>query len=181
MTLLDIPFVDVRGDTLRWTLAPVPCTPLASRTVLLEGGVSVTLSVLGASHQVVVRRDEGVTARSADRPLLHETVACGLAEAAPLAAEHSTDGYRLASHVREVGPDELAAEASRLVEGLSGRTDAVVAHFPGDPHAVTALALDGVGGTSAGEITWRTWHTYPQTGEIVATTTSYRPEEVARV
>ncbi|NYI80015.1 DUF2617 family protein [Nocardioides panzhihuensis] len=173
MTLLDVPFVDVRGDTLRWTLAPVPCTPLASRTVLLERGMSVTLSVLGASHQVVVRRD--------DRPLLHETVACGIAEAAPLATEHATGGYRLASHVTTVGPDELAAEAARLVERLSGRTDAVVAHFPGDPHAVTALALDGVGGTTAGEITWRTWHTYPQTGEIVATTTRYRPEEVARV
>jgi hypothetical protein len=68
------------------------------------------------------------------------------------------------------------------VERLSGRTDAVVAHFPGDPHAVTALALDLSGdGAGAGPITWRTWHTYPQTGEIVATTTSYRPEEVTSV
>ncbi|GGU40903.1 DUF2617 family protein [Nocardioides albus] len=165
MTLLDVPFADVRGDTLCWTLDPVPCAPLASRTVQLEAGLSVTLSVLGASHQVVVRRH--------DRPLLHETIACGIADAAPLPAAHVAGGYRLESDAREVGPEELAAEASRLVERLSGRTDAVVAHFPGDPHAVTALALDGVDG----EITWHTWHTYPQTGEIVATTTSYRPEE----
>lgn len=166
MTLLDVPFADVRGDTLRWTLAPTPCTPLASRTVDLGSGLTVTLSVLGASHQVVVRRH--------DRPLLHETIACGIAEAAPLPAAHAAGGYRLASHVEEMGPEELAAQASRLVERLSGRTDAVVAHFPGDPHAVTALALDRF---DARQIVWSTWHTYPQTGEIVATTTSYRPEE----
>ncbi|MEI7055225.1 DUF2617 family protein [Nocardioides sp. CCNWLW239] len=165
MTLLDVPFADVRGDTLRWTLAPVTCTPLASRIVRLADGLTVTLSVLGASHQVLVRRH--------DRPLLHETVACGIDEAAPLPSVHAADGYRLTSHVSEVEPDELATQAARLVERLSGRTDAVVAHFPGDPHAVTALALD----RDAREISWRTWHTYPQTGEIVATTTSYRPEE----
>ena len=170
MTLLDVPFADVRGDTLRWTLAPVPCTPLASRTISLEDGLTVTLSVLGASHQVVVRRH--------NRPLLHETVACGISEASPLSEAHSAGGYRLDSHVASVGPDELAERASALVEQLSGRTDAVVAHFPGDPHAVTALTLDGFSGA---ELTWRTWHTYPQTGEIVATTTSYRPEEVVSV
>lgn len=172
MTLLDVPFADVRGDTLRWTLAPVRCAPLASRTVSLGGGLTVALSVLGASHQVVVRRH--------DRPLLHETIACGIADAAPLPETHAVAGYRLASQVEEIGPDELAERASRLVERLSGRTDAVVAHFPGDPHAVTALALDR-SGAAGGQITWDTWHTYPQTGEIVATTTSYRPEEVTSV
>lgn len=166
MTLLDVPFADVRGDTLRWTLAPISCTPLASRTLNLGNGLTVTLSVLGASHQVVVRRH--------DRPLLHETIACGIAEAAPLPEVHAAGGYRLVSRVEEVGPEELADQASRLVERLSGRTDAVVAHFPGDPHAVTALSLDRF---DAGQVTWNTWHTYPQTGEIVATTTSYRPEE----
>ena len=200
MTLLDVPFADVRGDTLRWTLAPIPCTPLASRTVSLGAGLTVTLSVLGASHQVVVRHhqptgarpsgelarplapSEGATARGADRPLLHETVACGITEAAPLPTAHAAGGYRLASHVRELGPEALAAQASRLVERLSGRTDAVVAHFPGDPHAVTALALDRSGdGAGERQITWHTWHTYPQTGEIVATISSYRPEEGTRV
>ena len=174
MTLLDVPFADVRGDTLRWTLAPIPCTPLASRTVDLGSGLMVTLSVLGASHQVVVRRH--------DLPLLHETIACGIAEAEPLPETHAAGGYRLASQVEEMGPEELATQASRLVERLRERTDAVVAHFPGDPHAVTALALER-SDEEAGvrRITWRTWHTYPQTGEIVATTTSYRPEEVTRV
>ena len=172
MTLLDVPFADVRGDTLRWTLAPVACVPLATRTVALAGGLTVTLSVLGASHQVVVRR-EGVT-------LLHETIACGISDAAPLPGAHEAAGYRLRSHVTEVGPDELAEQAAGLVERLGGRTDAVVAHFPGDPHAVTALALDPLDHDDAA-ITWHTWHTYPQSGEIVATTTSYRPEEVVSV
>lgn len=166
MTLLDVPFADVRGDTLRWTLDPFPCTPLASRTVDLGSGLTVTLSVLGASHQVVVRRH--------DRPLLHETIACGISDARRLPGEHTARSYHLTSQISAADPGQLAEEATALVERLSGRTDAVVAHFPGDPHAVTALALEGAG---EGEITWKTWHTYPQTGEIVATTTSYRPEE----
>jgi hypothetical protein len=170
VTLLDVPFADVRGDTLRWTLASIACTPLASRSVSLGSGLTVTLSVLGASHQVVVRRH--------DRPLLHETVACGIAEATSLPTAHAADGYSLGSHVATLGPEELAERASELVERLEGRTDAVVAHFPGDPHAVTALALDELG---EHQISWSTWHTYPQTGEIVATVTSYRPEEVASV
>lgn len=170
MTLLDVPFADVRGDTLRWSLAPIECTPLVSQTVELGAGLTVTLSVLGASHQVVVRRH--------DRPLLHETIACGIADAAPLPAAHAEDGYSLGSHVATLEPDELAERAAELVERLEGRTDAVVAHFPGDPHAVTALALEELG---EWQITWSTWHTYPQTGEIVATVTSYRPEEVASV
>ena len=170
MTLLDVPFADVRGDTLRWTLAPVACTPLASCSVHLGDGLTVTLSVLGASHQVVVSRH--------DRPLLHETVACGIAEATFLPAAHAEDGYSLGSYVAKLEPEELAERASELVERLEGRTDAVVAHFPGDPHAVTALAIDELGEQ---QISWSTWHTYPQTGEIVATVTSYRPEEVARV
>jgi hypothetical protein len=170
VTLLDVPFADVRGDTLCWTLAPVECTPLASRTVHLDAGVTVTLSVLGASHQVVVRHG--------DRPLLHETIACGIHDARRLPGEHTARSYHLTSQITAADPGQLAAEATALVERLSGRTDAVVAHFPGDPHAVTALALEGAG---EGEITWRTWHTYPQTGEIVATTTSYRPEEGTRV
>ncbi|MFE6646273.1 DUF2617 family protein [Nocardioides sp. NPDC057772] len=170
MTLLDVPFADVRGDTLRWSLAPIACTPLASCSVRLGDGLTVTLSVLGASHQVVVRRD--------DRPILHETVACGIAEAGPLPAAHAEGAYSLGSYVATLEPDELAERASELVERLEGRTDAVVAHFPGDPHAVTALALDELGEQ---QISWSTWHTYPQTGEIVATVTSYRPEEGARV
>jgi hypothetical protein len=169
VTLLDVPFADVRGDTLRWTLAPVDCTPLASQTVSI-GGLSVTLNVLGASHQIVVRRH--------DRPILHETVACGIVDAAALPAAHAEGGYSLGSYVATLEPDELAERASELVERLEGRTDAVVAHFPGDPNAVTALALDELGEQ---QISWSTWHTYPQTGEIVATVTSYRPEEGARV
>ena len=170
MTLLDVPFADVRGNTLRWSLAPIECTPLASRTVDFGTGLTVTLSVLGASHQVVVRRH--------DRPILHETIACGIAGAAPLPAAHAEGSYSLGSHVATLDPEELAERAAELVERLEGRTDAVVAHFPGDPHAVTALALEELG---EWQITWSTWHTYPQTGEIVATVTSYRPEEVARV
>ena len=170
MTLLDVPFADVRGDTLRWTLAPLECAPLVSRTVDLGTGLTVTLNVLGASHQVVVRRH--------DRPLLHETIACGISDARRLPGEHTARTYHLTSQIMVADPGQLAEEAAALVARLGGRTDAVVAHFPGDPHAVTALALDKINDR---QITWNTWHTYPQTGEIVATTTSYRPEEVASV
>ncbi|MFD0785789.1 DUF2617 family protein, partial [Micromonospora azadirachtae] len=46
---------------------------------------------------------------------------------------------------------------------------ALVGVFPGDPDAVTALAVRS--GSPGGEVAWRTWHAYPQTNELVLTET----------
>ena len=168
---LQTPFVDVRGDSLRWTLEPVPRTPLAVREVALPGGLQVSLRVLGASHQVLVRHGE--------RALLSETVACDLADAAAMPGEEARPGYTFTSTVDLLAPAELAARVAELADRLDGRGDAIVAAFPGAPDAVTALALDP--GTTADTIVWHTWHAYPQTGELVRTTTCFHHQEVDHV
>ena len=38
--------------------------------------------------------------------------------------------------------------------------------FPGEPHAVTAIVSE----STDDSISWHTWHTYPQAGEVVVTT-----------
>lgn len=168
--LLDTPFVDVRGDTLRWTLAPVVRTPLAVREVRLPTGLVVGLGVLGASHQVLVRDRD-------DRLLVSETVACDLVGADPLPGRARTAAYSFESGIDRFAPDDFGDRVSALVERLAQHPEAVVARFPGAPHAVTALALEPTG--PGQPLTWRTWHAYPQTGELVTTTTRLDVQEVA--
>ncbi|MGK5557944.1 DUF2617 family protein, partial [Actinomadura kijaniata] len=63
-----------------------------------------------------------------------------------------------------------------LLDDLNGRDDALVGVFPGSPHAVTALAVDPAAPASGPDaLGWRTWHTYPQTQEIVMTVSRMAP------
>jgi hypothetical protein len=43
--------------------------------------------------------------------------------------------------------------------------------FPGSPDALTVLSA----GADGPRVTWSTWHTYPQTAEIVMTQTVLEP------
>jgi Protein of unknown function DUF2617 len=117
------------------------------------------LRLLGQSHQVVMEGD-GISCS--------ETVACLDGPAGlPCRAELPLAGaaYRFTSQVRVLGPAALEAEARALVETYADQAAALVGVFPGSPSAVTAVAVrplpHGVG--------WRTWHVYPQTGEVVET------------
>lgn len=152
---VEAPFVDVRGDTLRWALGLAARPALAVREVPVGDGRTLELRVLGASHQVLLRRGRQL--------LLSETVACDLAGAETLPGRVDRPGYRFGSVVER--PAGFAGAVSRLVGRLAGQDRAIVAEFPGLPHAVTALAArtDGLG--------WETWHCYPQTGELVRTST----------
>jgi len=155
---LEVPFLDASAEQLVWQLD----APLQS--ALAVGHVTwswCTLEVrlLGASHQVVVRTIEG--------PECSELVACrpGAGGGLPAAVSDQRAGfhYRFDSAVERVPAAVLAHRATSLVERLSGDAHALVGSFPGSPHAVTAVevVVDG----------WRTWHLYPQTGQIVTTST----------
>lgn len=156
---IDVPFADVRGAELRWALDLPARAPLAARDVVLPRGGLVRLQVLGASHQVLVRRGDDV--------LLSETVACGLGGAAPLPSRTRRGGYHFGSQVRQLDEADFRAEVDTLVARLDGAEDAIVAGFPGTPYAVTALAVRPRTGN---RLDWETWHAYPQTGELVHTT-----------
>lgn len=163
VTELDVPFADVSAAGLRWALGLEAQPALAVRSVRV-GRVSVELRVLGASHQVMVRRD--------GRALLSETVACGVPDAAGLPDHLESGGYRFTSHVEQLDADDLRHRIRGLGAVLASRPGAIVAAFPGDAHAVTAIAVD-----PTMPLSWRTWHAYPQTGELVMTATRLSEKE----
>lgn len=158
---LDVPFLDAAADQLVWRLGAPPQPALATLVVALGSRCSLDVRLLGASHQVLVREHDRGAVRCS------ELVACDPTRAGdlPPAARHHVDDldYRFASEVRRVEADELAALAAELRACASGAT-MLVGSFPGSPHAVTAVEVVADG--------WRTWHLYPQTGEIVTTATA---------
>jgi hypothetical protein len=161
---ISAPFVDTGADDLVWTLGHPLADALAARA-LPVAGARVELRVLGASHQVVVTPESGEGA-------LVETVAClpGLPGGLPGRAERpERGGYRFDSLVESLTRDELSRRVEGLHREVADSAGGLLVAFPGDPLAVTALHLAAPGGNP---LRWRTWHAYPQTGELVTTTST---------
>nr|WP_239648782.1 DUF2617 family protein [Nocardiopsis chromatogenes] len=170
-----MPFADTRARDLVWTLEHPPLPALATRTAVL-GGVRVELRVLGASHQVVLAGGPQAHARAV------ETVAClpGADGNLPGSAAPGVPGlasYSFTSTVERLSGPELDRRVRALVDRLDGDPAAVAAAFPGSPSAVTALAAAS---PAPGCLEWRTWHAYPQTGELVRTRTRTRTAPAKR-
>jgi hypothetical protein len=161
---LDVPFLDAAADQLVWRLGAPPRPALAALQVSRLDGLVLDVRLLGASHQVLVRRagpgDDGRVACS-------ELVACEAAVPGdlPAAARRQVDrlDYRFVSSVQQVEQAELADLAGAL-RARATRPSMLVGSFPGSPHAVTAVEVLDTG--------WRTWHLYPQAGEVVLTETA---------
>lgn len=173
---ISAPFVDTSADDLVWTLGHPLVDPLASRVLRVAGAV-VELRVLGASHQVVVTPapaggpPDGPGPSTGEEPLV-ETVAClpGLPGGLPGSAERTgPGGYRFTSEVEPLARAELTRRVARIHREAADTPGGLLVAFPGDPLAVTALHLSPGPGTS---LRWRTWHAYPQSGELVATTST---------
>ena len=159
---LDVPYLDASADALIWQL-DAPLQPALAHRRVERAAWTFDLRLLGASHQVVLRsRADG------DFSGCSELVACrpGLPGHLPTVVVEERAGlrYGFRSVVEAVAPDDLGARAEDLVARLAGRDDALVGAFPGSPHAVTAIEV-----TDAG---WRTWHVYPQAGQVVSTETT---------
>ena len=126
------------------------------------------LRVLGCSHQVIVRRPglEG----AADREL-SEVVAClpGTPPGLPAryGREEPGERYLFRSRVLRLEPTAHATWAEQLIAAAHDDPDALIGVFPGLPGAVTGLRCRA----EPGALGWSTWHTYPQTGEVVETET----------
>ena len=163
---LDGPYLDASADHLVWQL-DAPLQPALARRRVERPSWTIDLRLLGASHQVVLRsaagRRAGVTCS--------ELVACrpGIRGNLPAAVVEERLGlrYGFRSSVESLGDDELADRADGLVARLAGRDDALVGAFPGSPHALTAIDVTRDG--------WRTWHVYPQSGQVVTTQTVVEP------
>ncbi len=157
-------FVDTRAADLALTLDAAEHPALATRTGRL-GPFDVELRLLGASHQVTV----GVPLLRGRHTPVRETLAC-LPGAEPFLPAHWTDGdYDF--HARVTTHDE--PELARLVAGLQertasadGRSLGLIGSYPGRPLAVTAILATLDNGPT---LRWETWHSYPQSGELVHT------------
>ncbi|MDY6807787.1 MAG: DUF2617 family protein [Actinomycetota bacterium] len=162
--LLDVPYVDTSAAQLAFSLTAGPREPLA-RCDHRFGTRTISVRLLGASHQIIV--DDG-------GHRICETVACLPGLATPLPGTVDDGRYSFTSSVQDCGPDRMAV----VVDDLRHRTSdhrarglpALFGRFPGQPLAVTAAIATTRGDT----IAWQTWHTYPQSTEIVTTTGELR-------
>lgn len=164
---LPVTFADARAADLGLHLGLPPQPALANCTV--EGdGWTAELRVLGASHQVLIERG--------DRTVCSETVACHLPVEAPRLAplpermDRAGAGYEFRSRVVRLAPADFRRRVEDLLDEHASRGDSLCARFPGDELGTTALRLDPERGCQGGaSVSWRTWHTYPRTGEVVET------------
>jgi hypothetical protein len=149
---IDTPYADTTAGDLSFALG-LPEQPALH--VLEIPAAGLWLRLLGASHQVVL----------AGRCI--ETVAClpGRPPSLPTAVQDGA--YRFAAAVHRLDPAAMARAVARLRDRLAGDPYALVGVFPGDRDAVTGLRARA----GAGSTRWRTWHAYPQTGELVTTRT----------
>ncbi|GAA3761492.1 DUF2617 family protein [Plantactinospora mayteni] len=139
---------------------------LGPLTRLGRPGTRLQLRLLGASHQVVLEGAGGG---------LIETVAClpGRRPELPATLADPATGYRFTARVRRLPAVRMSARTARLRRDLADDPYALVGVFPGGPDAITALrvAYRADPGDGTGGIGWRTWHAYPQSGELVETET----------
>jgi hypothetical protein len=153
-------FADSRAADLSLAYGLPRLPALGTHHVLLHG-IQVELRLLGASHQVVLGG-------------WSETVAClpDRAAALPAREEVLENGLRVqfAAHTLRFDEDALADRVAAIVRDCAADPLALVGDFPGSPYAITALkAWEERDGTA-----WRTWHAYPQAGELVETRTVVR-------
>jgi hypothetical protein len=155
---LAAPYLDTSADDLAFALG-LPAHEALAVTEVHTPELTVELRLLGASHQVFAGP-------------VHETVAClpgGSPRLPSEVSEEFTDWiYRFTAHVERHRPRDFTRRVAEVRAAADGRSDALCGVFPGDQDAVTALAMDRSPGAGVG---WRTWHTYPQTGHVVATHT----------
>ena len=156
-------FVDTRAADLALTLDADDQTALATRSGWL-GPYDVELRLLGASHQVIV---------AGSGPTLRETVAC-LPDVEPfLPSQWTHEDYAFRADVSIRTQPALRTLVERLGEQIQAtdkRSLGLIGCYPGQPLAVTAVraTVDA----SQPILRWETWHTYPQSGEIVYTTST---------
>lgn len=162
---------DTGTGELSWAFGLAPMDALASLELdvpvpgprrAAEQRARIELRLLGASHQVLV---------FAPPVTCSETVAClhggplGLVPAASVQVPGWT--YEFAATVRNLPAAEFDRRVNRLRLAFTTYRSGIAGAFPGSPHALTAVVAQADGAGFA----WRTWHTYPQQGQIVATRT----------
>ncbi|MER5601284.1 DUF2617 family protein [Streptomyces sp. NPDC002265] len=161
LTTLNTSYTDTRAADLAWALGREPLPALATLDLELDGA-NLQLRLLGASHQVLVEQEQGRCS---------ETVACipGSSTPLPLGVAKRVDDweYEFAARVEVLSPGSFAGRAQELLALVCDHPNSLAGVFPGSPHAFTAMLAQ----RHDGHVHWRTWHAYPQDGQLVATRT----------
>jgi hypothetical protein len=161
LTTLNTAYTDTRAADLAWALGRGPLPALATLDLDLSGA-RVELRLLGASHQVLLDDDSGTCS---------ETVACIPGSSTPLplgVSERIGDWeYEFAARVEHLSQGQFAGRAQELLALVADHPNGLAGTFPGSPHAFTALLAQ----RDEGSVRWRTWHAYPQEGQLVVTRT----------
>ncbi|WP_328329394.1 MULTISPECIES: DUF2617 family protein [unclassified Streptomyces] len=161
LTTLSTAYTDTRAADLAWALGREPLPALAVLDLEL-GGAKLQMRLLGASHQVLLEEEGGACS---------ETVACIPGSSTPLplgVAERVGDwGYEFAACVETLSDCSFAGRAQELLALVADHPNGIAGTFPGSPHAFTAMLAQ----RHEGQVHWRTWHAYPQEGQLVVTRT----------
>ncbi|MFE0105722.1 DUF2617 family protein [Streptomyces sp. NPDC059009] len=161
LTTLKTAYTDTRAADLAWALGREPLPALATLDLQLADA-SLELRLLGASHQVLLDQEQGSCS---------ETVACIPGSSTPLplgVAKRVGDWeYEFAARVETLSRGQFAGRAQELLALVAEHPHGLAGVFPGSPHAFTALLAQW----HEGQVQWRTWHAYPQDGQLVATRT----------
>jgi Protein of unknown function DUF2617 len=170
LTTLKTTYTDTRAGDLAWCLGGQELPALAVLDLRI-GPTDLQLRLLGASHQVIL-------ATGSSR--CSETVACLSGRRTPLPARvaecvHGWE-YEFAAHVETLQDQGFARRAQELLALVENHPHGLAGVFPGDPTAFTALLAGG----GEGEVSWRTWHAYPQEGRLVCTRSSLKLREAAQ-
>jgi hypothetical protein len=161
LTTLQTAYSDTRAADLAWTLGREPLPALAVLDLDLAGA-RLQMRLLGASHQVLLEEDRGTCS---------ETVACISGSSTPLPLGVSKRlgewEYEFAARVETLSAGSFAGRAQELLALVADHPHGLAGTFPGIPHAFTAMLAQ----RAEGQVRWRTWHAYPQEGQLVVTRT----------
>ncbi|MFH8472440.1 DUF2617 family protein [Streptomyces sp. NPDC018000] len=161
LTTLQTAYSDTRAADLAWALGREPLPALAVLDLDLAGA-RLQLRLLGASHQVLLEENQGTCS---------ETVACipGSSTPLPLGVSERLGEwkYDFAARVETLSAGSFAERAQELLALVTDHPHGLAGTFPGSPHAFTALLAQ----RTEDQVRWRTWHAYPQEGQLVVTRT----------
>lgn len=164
----DVAFTDTSAQQLSFSLNHGRIEPLASEFFDLpsspvHGRSRLELHVIGSSHQVILNET--------DTDSFIETFAClGEDEHPGWDSTRTTTGtwsgfthHRFRCELTDVD-GAFTDAAAEVVARSSAHDRHLVVDFPGEPGALTALALTN---STAEQVSWQTWHCYPQHRQIV--------------
>lgn len=165
---VDVAFTDTSAQELSFSLDHGRIAPLASDFIDLASSneqdrVRLELHVIGSSHQVILSDN--------DTDSFIETFAClGDDERPDWNTTRTTTGtwsgftrHQFRCELTDVD-GAFTDAAAEVVRRSNAHGRHLIVDFPGEPGALTALALTK---STPEQVSWQTWHCYPQHRQIV--------------